>query len=265
MLHNLSSQDVGLLREFMESRQDNNVSNKLRKIIDKVSASSNIVRIITTEQGEQQASVMLVSYVYNVINSRHPNIDCKVSVEQSAGQIQLSVIVASEHHEAVEDTVEKYGQTLQHSLAINALLKKDADQMAMKQCLDLSALQANVTKELLAGGSFATPTDFANIQDSIVNMHKNVGTGLTLIGQVDRILNRLSDNAELSDVIKLLKQDIDSGVKNESSQEALSKIQKQEPDAFDELREVINKSSNSGKAGDTIYNWITTVSGIMPH
>jgi predicted RNA-binding Zn ribbon-like protein len=240
---------------------------KLKSWLDNMSDKRHIVRTVTVKEAWNPAALSLLDFLYTYLQWKHADKDIRVSVEQSHEGLTVAITVPEALHDAVEASLEAYSLALRQKIPLSDLVSNKTHLIVFKQRLDLSVLELGLHGEESLG---ANPMEAMTAQSrDVFALHAAVGESLSAVSQLRTIVKELlsSEKGKAKEALEVLAKRLEGVLAAEHEAEvkqALSALQAEEPDVFEQIRNLINQGSVSGKAGDYLYGWISAIAGTLP-
>lgn len=211
----------------------------------------------------------LLHYFSRIVEQKYPAIAATYTISQSGRHLKMSIEATEQDIVRLEETLEKYSLILLGKLPLNQLLSEEKALMELKQTLDLSALIVNINETLKHNLDDFTGKA-PDLEEKVRKLHTTIGHGISGIQELQLVISSLlkQERDSIRHSLQILRSRLSVNMSQSDEaavKEALLTVKEQEPDAFNEIREVINRSSQSGAAGDVIYSWIASLSRIMPN
>jgi hypothetical protein len=242
-------------------------SSRIEGILHSLSDSSHIIRCFPElPDAYVPATVALLSGVYDLLTPKEREA-VELSVVRSAEGLRLVIRAQGAAADAVDEHLEQFGAALRQDIPLNELVNDKEALMRLKQRLDLVALELSI-----AAGDDGSAQDEAAIMQQIEAQGKEVerffnamGEGLRAVTQLRLlIIKRLKDTSDTKErqVFEHLVKLLDGQHKDLKA--SFQALKKDAPDLFEQLKDLINRGSESGKAGDYLYGWIASIVNILP-
>ena len=233
------------------------------------SDQEHIVRGMELPAPYRMAGLSLLLFFTRLVELEHPNIKVKSITEQKDEWVKFILEVESKHRQTVENLLEHYSQALLRKKALNSVAKGDRALMELKKALDVSALEISLTKGIEAEGLEEVSSHIESFGTEVEQLHQIVGRGLSNMSALQHvIISLLSEEREaINKALLTLRDRLHLKMSAEDVEEikaALLMVREHAPDTFEELRQIINKTSVSGAAGDMLYSWLASLSSVMP-
>lgn len=233
------------------------------------SDQEHIVRGMELPATYRMAGLSLLVFFTRLIELEHPTIKVTSITEQKDEWVKFILEVESKHRQTVENLLEHYSQALLRKKALNTVAKSDRALMELKKALDVSALEISLTKGIEAEGLEEVSSHIESFGAEVEQLHQIVGRGLSNMNALQHvIISLLSEEREvINKALLTLRDRLHLKMTAEDVEEikaALLMVREHAPDTFEELRQIINKTSVSGAAGDVLYSWLASLSSVMP-
>lgn len=253
-----------------EAVANSEIAALLHSLLNNVeSDQEHIVRGMELPSTYRMAGLSLLLFFTRLVELEHPHIKVKSITEQKDEWVKLILEVESKHRQTVENLLEHYSQALLRKKALNSVAKSDRALMELKKALDVSALEISLTKGIETEGLEEVSSHIESFGAEVEQLHQNVGRGLSNMSALQHvIISLLSEEREaINKALLTLRDRLHLKMSAEDVEEikaALLMVREHAPDTFEELRQIINKTSVSGAAGDMLYSWLASLSGVMP-
>ena len=247
--------------------------NCLINILDNEGVTTRIQRSLVFKPEHKQAGISILNYFSEIIKQKYPHIKVKVKIEQEQSTVRMIVETPEGEIKKVEETLDQYGMVVQGKMLPEQLLSDPFEIMALKQKLELSALELRHTKELL---NTARNYD-KNNKEKIFQLENQVKSLYNLVGEclrgtksahllTKKLLDKYNSNDIVKDSLELIGKKINIGIKPSDEKEikqTLESIRKEDPKVLKELSSLL-KGSIAGVGGNLLYSWIITVTNVLP-
>ena len=248
--------------------------NCLIDTLDNEGIITKIQRSLVFKPEHKQAGISILSYFSEIVKQKYPHINVKVKIEQEQSTVRMIVETPEgEIKKKVEETLDQYGMVVKGQMSPDQLLSDPFEIMALKQKLELSALELRHTKELLDTARTYNKEGKEKIfklEDQVKYLHNLVGESLKGTKSAHLLIKKLLDKYNSNDIIKdsleLIKNRIDVGIKASDEKEikqTLESIKREDSKVLKELSDFV-KGSITGVGGNLLYSWIIAVSNTLP-
>lgn len=265
--------EISQLKEIIDRVEKGNqvIVSELTDIIESVANDTTISRTVELNEEEFQVGVSLISFIGRILQLTLPEANYKIIVEQHLPKVTLRIMTSEEDKVAVESVLERYCYILRGKSPMNSLAEDGESVIVeLKQKLDMSVIELAMAQDSLSESSIALPTDFEKMQDNMKLLHEKIGGGLSRVAQLERVIEILLEQEQglIHDALHTLKTKLSYPLKEsdvDDIKNALSKVEENEPDSFNQLQQTLNVASTSGQAGDRLVSWLVQINNIMPH
>lgn len=261
-----------IIEEALESQALTNaeVVSVLHNLLDSAeSDQEHIIRGMDFPPSYRVAGLLLLSFFPRLVELRHPHMWVKYTTLQEGERVKFIIETDKQHSKKIEALLEHYSQILLREVPLNVLAKDERQLMELKKILDLSALEISLGKQIEAAHLVEMSDQMESFSEEVEYLHKIVGRGIGGMKELrDIIASLVSEEQEMVNKALLLLRDRlhvnMSATDEEEVKAALLAVKEHAPDSFEEIRQVINKGSVSGAAGDMLYSWIASLSTVLP-
>jgi hypothetical protein len=210
----------------------------------------------------------LINYFSRLVEQKYPTMATRFTTELEANHVKLTIETTEQDALLVEELLEKYSLVLLGKLPLNQLVSGEKQLMELKQTLDLSVLTLNINQNLLHDIEDFTGKA-PDLENLVKALHTTIGYGISSLKELQEVISELlsQEREIISESLQVLRERLYYNMSHSDEaaiKEALLTVKQHEPDAFEEIRQVINRASGSGAAGDTLYTWISTLSRVLP-
>ena len=269
----ICGKDKNEVKKFINASGISICEDCLINILDNEGITTRIQRSIVFKPEHKQAGISILSYFSEIIKQKYPHIDVKVKIEQEQSTVRMIVETPEGEIKKVEETLDQYGMVVKGQMLPEQLLSNPLEIIALRQKLDLSALELRHTKELLDTARTYNEENkkrILNLEEQVKYFHKTLGESIrgtkSINLLVKKLLDKYSSNDVVKDSLKLIKKKIDIGIKLSDEKEikqTLESIKKEDPKILEELSN-FTKNSIAGVAGNSLYSWIITTINAWP-
>lgn len=261
-----------IVEEALENEALTNVEviSVLHSLLDVTeSDQEHIIRGMELPSTYRIAGLQLLAFFSRLVELHYPAIKMKCITEQEGERVKFILEVDAEHRHKIESLLEHYSLVLLKEAPIDSVAKNDKQLMELKKVLDLSALEISLSKGIEASHLEGVSDEMESFAEEVEHLHTLVGRGLGAMQELQNIMASLlsTEQESISKALKILRERLHVNMTEEDEQEvkaALLAVKEHAPDSFEEIRQLINKSSASGAAGDTLYSWVASLSTLMP-
>jgi hypothetical protein len=96
-----------------------------------------------------QAGTSILSYFSHILSVKYPNQNIKVRIEQEGLSLRMIIDTLTGEREKIEKTLEEYGLVVTGKIQPESFLSDPFEVMALKNKLEMAALELRHTKQLL--------------------------------------------------------------------------------------------------------------------
>lgn len=224
-----------------------------------------IKRVIKFEPEFKQSGVSILSYFSNIISTKYPGLDVSISIEQQGNLVTLIVELPDGSKELIEQELHEYGLVVLGNKSPESYLDDPLQAMMLKNKLEISALEAKQTRELLYSERAHYSSRIDSLEKQIEFLTKAFDSQQNQLYQSAEYI-RTSSTTEseqvtlaLNTIAELIENNSYSSCGDEISSN-LSLVQQESPTVIDKINELIIKGSISGAAGNFLYSAIQAVS-----
>lgn len=248
-----------------------------------------IARSIEFPPEYKQAGMSILSYFSEILNKKYPNERVTVRIEQEDLNIKMIIETEDGQKEKIEKELEQYGLVIAGVLSADQYCDKPLEAMALKQKLEMAAMEVKHTKELMYSerkqyenrigsleefvNSFIKKTDMAATTTNIYSNASSVASSNVTDESVRNIniINKTEfskdDKTLLFELIETIKNNLNEFKVDYEKEQKLTellgsvkdKLKKEKPDFYG-VKDNINSINNllQGATGSLI------ASGLLP-
>ena len=244
------------------------VTSLLKNLQDMMESDhKHIVRGMELTSDQHMAGLVILNYFPRLIEQLHPDIAFSTSITKTATHVKMVIESDETSIHIIEEILEQYSLVLLGKSPLNQLVTAASPLMELKQMLDLSALITNINHNMHAGEDIAGKAP--DLEKLVKKLHTTLGYGLSGISELQNVISTLlnEEKESINQSLAVLRSRLHYKMNDSDMvavKEALQTVRAQEPGAFEDIRKVINRYSESGAAGDTLYSWIASLSRILP-
>ena len=242
---------------------------QLKKLLA-LDQTSKIVRSIEFDPEDYQAGLSILSYFNTIVSQKYPDIKIKVKIEQEGSTVRMLIETPDGEKEKVEKTLEEYGLVVLGQILPENFLPSAYEVMALKNKLEISALELRQSKELFRLAESNNKTRIDSLDEQVRQLNVLLAEGLKGAHKSnDIILNILENNQltnEVASSIRLILSKIDEGIILSDEQDVkriLKDIQLSNPKVLYELKDFV-RDSVVGVSGNFLYSWIVSIIACLP-
>jgi len=229
-----------------------------------------IVRSIEFEPEYYQAGLSILSYFNTIANQKYPDMKIKVKIEQEGTAVRMLIQTPDGRKEEVEKTLDEYGLVVLGQLQPEKFLHSPYEVMALKNKLEISALELRQTKELYRLAESSGKARIDSLEDQIRHLNQHVADGLRATHKSNDIIAQLLSSHQLTtdvvDNIRHILSKLDKGLVPSDEQEVkrlLNEISVANPKALYDFKDFL-RDSVVGVSGNFLYSWIVSIIACLP-
>ena len=231
-------------------------------------ARGEIRRSITFPPEMKQAAIGVLSYFSEILDSKYPEHDVGVTIEQSDDKVVLLVTTPEGAEERIEQELDDYGLVVTGNLTPEEYLANPVQAMALRQKLEIAALELRQTKQLLAGERQQYGNRIDGLQEEVAFLRRLLDrdqyTTTAMTEALAVVANEVSPIAK--DALLTLRSMVEQGTALKDHQLAVAQLKlavQDDRSVVDRLNELIVKGAVQGTAGNYLFSWLQGVAAMF--
>jgi response regulator of citrate/malate metabolism len=242
---------------------------RLQKLLE-LDLNNKIIRSIEFEPEYYQAGLSILSYFNTIVSQKYPDIKIKVKIEQEGSAVRMLIETPDGEKEKVEKTLVEYGLVVLGQISPESFLPSPYEVMALKNKIEISALELRQSKELLRLVESNNKVRIDSLEEQVTQLNRLLAEGLKGHNKSNDIILKILDTSTLSNEIandlRQLLSKTEKGIFSADEQEVkriLKNIQLADPKILYDLRDFI-RDSVVGVSGNFLYSWIVSIIACLP-
>lgn len=221
---------------------------------DLKSKIQSFTRTIVFEPQYRQAGISVLSYFGEILQSKYPDTEVLVRIEQTGSTVTLVVESAAGEIERIERELTQYGLVVEGRLPPSALLPDPVDAMRLQHKLDMAQLEIRHTRELLHTQRSASDAALDSMKNEIAFIRGFLDKTQYEAARNAEALRTLGAHANkltaesLERVIAIISNPTQGMI--EELQSELKSARDNSPGFLDHINELLVKGSIQGAAGN---------------
>ena len=226
-----------------------------------------IVRSLSFPPEFKQAAVSVLSYFSEILDTKYPDMEVGVSIEQEGSRVTMKISVADGEVEVIERELNDYSLVVSGKKSIDSYVEDDGDVLRLRHKLEIASMELRHTRDLLGSERKSNSQKIQILQshvemiNSMLNRDRNMRDyALSALATIS--MSAREDMQDILDIVKTIL--VESGsdanmlsdrIKNELSGSGIGKIM--------ELKKLLMTAAVQGPAGNYIYDILIAISKLI--
>ena len=217
----------------------------------------------------KQAAISTLNYFSHILEIKYPDSNIGVSIEQINGRVSLIVTTAEGEEDRIEKELDDYGLVVAGKISPEEYLENPYEAIALKQKLELAALELRQTKELMMSERTMHGDRITSLEDQVNFLRKLLDQGQYEKNSVIELLKTVS--TEISPVARAALQKLTEHIEIKGANVDDPEVIQQFSSAVKEDRSILRRIDKlliegaiQGATGNYVYSWIQAVINTLP-
>ena len=140
-----------------------------------------------------QAGISILSYFSHVLNVKYPSQKIKVRIEQEGLILRMEIETPTGEREKIEKTLEEYRLVITGKIQIESFFSDPFEVMALKNKLEMAALELRQTKQLLDFTRDNSQQRIESLEVWVKQLYSIIGNGLQSGNHVFGVIGKMAE------------------------------------------------------------------------
>jgi hypothetical protein len=234
-------------------------------VLENVSTNrAQINRTINFKPEYKQSGISILSYFSEIVQSKYPDLDISVTIEQEGNTVRLIIETPEGEVEKIEKELTSYGMVVARKKSPDEYMPDRFEAMRLANKIDMAELEIRHTKSLLESERNHYGTRIKDLEKQLGFMqnyldrdkYQNIKLADTLADISSKSIE--GSDKSLQKMIDLLRCDED--IKDVEVTNYLAELKEENPTLFERVSSVILKAAVQGAVGNGFYAFLINLS-----
>ena len=213
----------------------------------------------------KQSGVSLLSYFSEIIETKYPDINATISIEQSGSFVTLIIDLPDGSRELIEHELNEYGLVISGNKEPESYMNNSFQAMMLRNKLELAQLEVRQTRDLLYSERKHYDSRIESLEEQVVFLKTTFSkqqSELSLSAKCLRDIAEIETKA-VTTALERIAELVESGTFLENRELVVSELESirvESSTVVDKINELIIRGSISGAAGNFLYACIQALS-----